>query len=164
MNHPAMPSTGIRGFAWSLDPLERKLTWERDAARARLAQALQTWRQARCELRALEDSCARQAEAAAAAMRQALRPLAHIQSLHYLAGLQSRASEAAVRWRAQEDAVGNARTECAIRERKLQTLLAVRRDALRAHLRQVAAREAREADLAWLVRPQAQPAMGEPGT
>lgn len=144
----------LRGFGWPLAPLERKLAWERDASQARLALASHAVQQCRQQARELDNEHGRHAACAASSLRQAVDPRVHLQALHYLAGLQARRRGVAEELCRLEGALECARQDCIRRDRRLETVLALRAVSMRACLRTVASRQHKEADLAWLAHQQ----------
>ena len=144
----------MRAFVWPLLPLERKLEWERDAARARLAQAMSVLHLAQLQLRELEALREEQGCRATALLRQAPDPRSHRQLLAYLVGIQQQLARAGLHLQALERALAAARAECARCERKLQSLVAARADAMRAYLASALLAQDRQADAAWLARDQ----------
>lgn len=154
MTRMAASGVDLRGFHWPLLPLERKLAWERDASQARLAQASHAVQQCRRQVLELQSEHDRHAASAASGLRQTVDPQVHRQSLYYLAAIQARWGSAAEGLRRLEQGLDNARQECIRHERQLETVLALHTASLRAHLRTVAFRQYKEADLAWLVHQQ----------
>lgn len=157
-----LPPSGadMRGFGWRLLPLERKLAWERDAAQARLAQALQAVRESEGLVRALELVRDEQGAWAAAALRQAPDPRMHRQVLDYLAGVQARLRYAAQRRQALEEALLRARARCGACERSVEVLQTARASSMRGYIQATLLRQDRQADAAWLAHAQ-NPGTGE---
>jgi flagellar export protein FliJ len=147
-------SVDMRAFTWPLLPLERKLEWERDAARARLAQALAALRRSQSQLRELEALRQQQARRAAATLRQTLDPRSHRQFLAYLVSIQQQQGRARQHLQSLERALAAARAECAHRERTLESLVAARARAMRAYIAGALLSQDRQADTAWLVHDQ----------
>ncbi|MDB5752726.1 MAG: coiled-coil domain containing 88-like protein [Ramlibacter sp.] len=147
-------SVDMRAFAWPLLPLERKLEWERDAARARLAQALAALHRSQSQLRELDALHQQQARRAAPVLHQTLDPPAHRQFLAYLVSIQQQLGRVGQRLQSLERALAAARAECAHRECKLESLVAARAGAMRAYIAGALLLQDRQADAAWLVHDQ----------
>lgn len=141
----------LRGFRWRLAPVQRKLEWEREAAKARLADRLQQALRATSQVAELEATRNEQAAAAARVMRARGDAHAHAQALVYLSALASRMVEAERERQAAESQADAARAECLACQRRLDTLVAARDSALGQHVRQELQRESKEADAAWLM-------------
>lgn len=146
------PGLDMRAFRWSLAPLERKLQWERDASQSRMALVLQRLRDCEQRNRHLASERDSQVSSAAARWRQAADPQAHRQALRFLARMETQLAEGDRHWRALQMEVDRARQDCLERERRLETLMKMRRAAIQAHVRVATLRLAKEADIAWLAR------------
>ena len=143
-------SSDTRAFSWGLQPLERKLAWEWDAALAQVARAVSALQEAQQALRSLEQLQDQEAAAAAEASRHGLDPHAHAQALRYLATIGHRVRAAMHQIRSRERAVAQAREEFAVCQRRSDTLSAARVQAMRAYVRAAQLRSDRQADAAWL--------------
>lgn len=142
----------MRAFSWRLLPLERKLAWERDAALGRLAQALAALENSQRQVGVME--VLQQEQTAAPLSRNAPDPEVHRHLLRYLGSLHLRLRQAMLRVSIGERAVMQARADCAQCERRLETLVAARDDAMRSYVRAGSLREDRQADAAWLMHDQ----------
>ena len=149
----ALPNASIdtRAFSWGLQPLERKLAWEWDAALARLARAVAALEEAQRALRSLEQLQDQEAAEVATASRHGLDPHAHTQALRYLATIGQRVRAAMHQVRGRERALTHEREEFAACQRRSETLSAARAQAMRAYVRAGQLRSDREADAAWLL-------------
>ncbi|MDB5858700.1 MAG: hypothetical protein JWQ76_2389 [Ramlibacter sp.] len=139
-------------FEWKLFPLQRKLEWDLDLARGRLAVVLRGCEHAGAILRALEGTHADQSAAALAATQRRADPVAHGQALAYLAAMEARLARARAQSAQLESQAAAARAECQRCSQRLDSLSAVRDQAL-ARFTYAAQRDAaKEADFAWLAR------------
>ena len=143
----------MRGFRWSLEPVERSLhaALERDrlalASLQRQAQALDQAAQARL---------AEQREEEGRALQCALRDVrAGAQAMRYLAGLEAARRAADAQLAQVGLRMAAARLACADRQRQLESAQALRHEAQRQHALAQLRRQWKEADAAWLAcRPQ----------
>lgn len=139
-------------FEWKLFPLQRKLEWDLDVARCRLALLLRDSEHAASLLQAMERSQVQQAGLASQAMRGRLDPTLHDQALGYLAGMEARIAQArAERVRIDEE-LATVRDECVRCQRRLDTLDVAHDRALAQHATQAQRRAGRDADCDWLAR------------
>lgn len=137
-------------FEWKLLPLQRKLDWELDLARGRLAPLLRGSERAANALRALEELHADQSAAALAAARQRADPAAHRQALAYLAGMEARLAQARRQCAQLASELAAAQAECSGRHVRLEVVGALHDQAL-ARFRYAAQRCIdKEADFAWI--------------
>ena len=140
-------------FDWKLFPLQRKLEWDLDLARGRLAVLLRGCERAGSLLRALEGTHAEQSAAALAVLQGRADPVVHRQALVYLAGMEAQLGRARTQSVQIEAEVAAARDECKRCSQRLEALEALH-DRARARFTYEAQRlAAKEADFAWLVRP-----------
>jgi hypothetical protein len=137
-------------FAWQLAALQRKLEWEVDMAKGRLAVLLGAAEHTACALDALEQTCRQQAGIASAALRRQAHPGLHAQALGYLAALQARIAQAQAEQLRMAQEVAAARAQCLHCQQRLDTLATLHDHALAQHLTLVGRRMAKEADLDWL--------------
>jgi hypothetical protein len=139
-------------FHWKLFPLQRKLEWDLDLARGRLAALLRGSEHAAGVLRALEGTHAEQSAAALAAVRRRTDPALHGQALAYLAGMEARLARARAQHAQLEGEVAAVRTECTRCRQRLDTVEALHDDAFAQFTHAAQRGAAKEADFAWLAR------------
>ena len=144
-------------FEWKLQPLQRKLEWELDVARSRLAAAAARYETVRNSVQALESSHAAQATAALATARRA-DPALHAQALGWLAAAETRLQRLRAQCARAQSELEAARAECRRSNERLEVLGALHEEAL-AQFRYASQRQAsKEADFSWLAsraRPEA---------
>jgi hypothetical protein len=139
-------------FDWKLFPLQRKLEWDLDLARGRLAVLLRGREQAGGIVRTLEGTHAEQSAAALAATQRRADPVAHGQALAYLAGMEARLARARAQCAQLESEVTAAQGECERCSQRLEALGALHEQAF-AQFTYAARRDAaKEADSVWLAR------------
>lgn len=139
-----------RGFTWRLAPLQRKLEWEADEAKAAVARELGRWERAGAGARAAESLLEQASQEARQALQAQADPRAHARQLDYLAGLAARVM--AARAKEQEAAAGlaAARHDLLRRQTRLDVVLRARTNAFEVHRRETARREQVRADADWL--------------
>lgn len=161
--NPQQATRNVRGFDWRLAPLQRKLEWELDAARTRLARVLAQWQQARDGLEAAEE---RQEQAAVEARAQAAAatdPRAHRAMLSYLVGLGDQVAVARSQEQEAQERLAEGRQDVLRCQRRLDVLLRARGNALDDHLQAHARRDQSEADATWLALRELQRTAQRPG-
>lgn len=155
------PDPGTARLA--LAALQRKLEWELEACRGELAARLRAADQAAQTLRTAREAQAAAAALAHAALQALADPAAHACALRAIVGLARQSAAAAGHARQAQEALAAARVACLEAQRRLESLLTLRRSAARQFARAQRQRAGRAADVAWLVRAQAEPnAKGEP--
>ena len=139
-------------FAWKLFPLQRKLEWDLDMARGRLAVLLRGHEHAGSVLRALEEAHAGQSAAALAVAQRRPDPATHGQALAYLAGMEARLARARMQSARLEAEVSAARAVCNDCSQRLEALETLRDRALTQFTYTDRRHAEKESDLAWLAR------------
>lgn len=139
-------------FQWKLFPLQRKLEWDLDAAKGRLALVLRDCEHAASVLQSLQSTHRQQAGLAAQAVLRRPDPQLHDQALAYLAGMEARIAQARAERHRMEQEVAAARVECLRCQQRLDTLDVLRDQQLAQHAALLQQRQARDADCAWLAR------------
>jgi hypothetical protein len=152
MNAERPRSADVRAFVWQLAPVQKKLEWELEAAKSQLAARLQQAAQAERALQQLEATHASEAAAAGLSMQATGDVLAHRRALTYLVDLRRHMASASAVHRHSEQKVLAARAECMRCQRRLDTLLSVRGQALDRHIQQDLRRSSNEADAAYIAR------------
>ena len=140
----------LRRFRWPLAPLQRKMEWELEAAKVRLAKLQGEAQQAASRLERLEAARAEQSAVAARLMHAQANAPAYVRGLGYLSVLATRIAEAARQRQVVHEMADQARTECLACQRRLDVLVAAREGAIDHHVREALRQQAREADAAWL--------------
>ena len=136
-------------FDWQLQPLQRKLAWDLDAARARLAEALSSQAQTQERVRQLQRAHAAQAVALAVSQRWT-DPAVHADGVAWFQASEDQmASMRAACLQAERD-VEAARTACRLCSQHVEVLAAVH-DAAYARFQLAQQRQdSKDADFAWL--------------
>ena len=144
--------SAARGFRYALDPVRQQRQWKLEAAQTQLAK-LQAERAA-CAKRIaeLEAACARDAAAAAQAWLKVRDPASKTAALAFLARLQREAQSARDEAQRIDRELGEAREECAARQRESEAMEQHRDDALRAHRTELQRRASVQADADWSAR------------
>lgn len=142
---------GLRGFAWRLAPLQRKLEWEVEEARTQLSKAYATAGAADEALSAAEISLDQGSQDARGLVAAQADPRAHRRILGWLVSLGDQVAVARAKQEAAAEQLAAARQEVLRRQRRLDALLRARENALAAHVRDEARGQQAEADAAWLV-------------
>jgi len=139
-----------RGFDWRLAPLQRKLEWEADAARTRVARALAQWEAAGASLRGAEALLRQAGQDARGAVSAHADPRAHRRLLAYLVSLGDQVAVVTARELEAGEQLAAARQELLRRQRRLDVVLRARDNALDAYLGQQARAQQSQADASWL--------------
>lgn len=142
----------LRAFRWPLQPLERKLQAELDAARARLAALRQAAREPADRVAALEQQWTEQARSATPIPEGALDPAAHQRQLCYLGSLARQIDKMRKEANQLGAHVAEAAAICLQQERKLAVVQKRRERAESLYAGEQLRRASKEADLAWLAR------------
>ncbi|MCG2594954.1 hypothetical protein LZ009_19420 [Ramlibacter sp. XY19] len=143
-------------FDWKLQPLQRKLEWDLDLARGRVAAARLRFEQAGDAVRGLEEIHAAQAAAALAATRRGADPALHKQALAWLLSAETRLLHRRTECTRAKAELAAARTECRRCNERLEALSALH-DEAQVRFAYAERREAgKEADFAWLASRSAQ--------
>jgi DNA repair exonuclease SbcCD ATPase subunit len=142
----------LRAFRWPLQPLERKLQADVDAARAALASLRQAARERASDIKELEQHWSAQARSAAPGPSATLDPCAHGLQLRYLGGLAARIDEMRQQAGALEARIAQAAAACLARQRKLASVEKQRERAEGVYAADQLWLASKEADLAWLAQ------------
>lgn len=152
MNRHAFTSVDPRGFDWRLRSLQRKLEWERDAAKARLEQAARVVSEAKTATDRAQAAATEQAAYVSRSLQLKADPNVRRSVVAYLVQEVARVALLMKDLDRAEGRLAVARTACVDAERKLEVLLAARDAAWHVHARRVLQRDANEADAAWLLQ------------
>ncbi|MBC5785102.1 hypothetical protein H8N03_19300 [Ramlibacter sp. USB13] len=152
MRHTNAPGADVRGFAWPLSAVERQREHQVDVARTHMG-VTERERQAReDELRVVRARCDEGMRHLVAAPGARLDPAVRAHVLGHVQRSLQRQRECEEQARAIEARVESARRACVEAQQRLDAARKLRESALARYLREQARREARLADLAWLVR------------
>ena len=139
-------------FDWKLQPLQRKLEWDLDLARGRVATLSRQQAQAQAALRLLENSRAAQAAVAQAATQRRADPALHVQALAWLATAELQLVCLRAQSLEAEAALADARAACLRCNERVEALAVLHGEALARFAYAVQREAAKEADFAWLGR------------
>jgi hypothetical protein len=134
---------------WELASLQRLREWQSQLAQAQLAKCITDAQAGRNRLLAAEQAM-HQAVVHAGSFSAAAAPELHARVLHHLVALTARLEKARADCAALEAEVTAARASLLRREQAFDTVLAVRDRLLAERWRQVAWRDQKETDDAWL--------------
>lgn len=140
----------LRGFQWPLAALERKLDHDLERAHSALATLQREAANLDTVRREMADAQSAQMRRAGALMVHRLDPAAHRACLQYLVLADERLQQCRSEAEQVAARVADARKACLDADRKLASLLSLRRDDETAYATEQSRRNARDADLAWL--------------
>jgi flagellar export protein FliJ len=152
MKHAVRSRVDMRGFPWKLAGVERKLELELEQATATLAVLQRQAAALREQVQKLESEGRQQARSAGDALARGFDVAAHGRWLRYLAHAQQRLVDASGEVERGESRVTLATQACTEADRRLACLRTIRESAEKAYAAEQLRRQAKEADLAWLVR------------
>lgn len=150
MKRAARNGADLRGFAWPLSHLERKLEQDLELAGLQLAGLRRAAAQVEADLAALERARGEQLRAIATTPGRGVDPAAHAQVLRYLAQADQHAAQGRAQAASLQGRIDQAAAACAGVERRVACVRRWREGAEDEHVREQRRREAREADRAWL--------------
>lgn len=143
----------LRRFSYALEPLLKRRQWQLDTLNASLGRLQQAIDAAQDDLQALRAQHHRESEDLARALELQLDPALHARGLQWLRQLKTRmetGSLALSALHAQRTALA---AKCLAQQQRLDAVLADRKDAQEAFVREEGGRLAAEADKDWLSRP-----------
>jgi hypothetical protein len=143
----------LRRFSYALEPLLKRRQWQLDTLNASLGRLQQAIDTAENDLQALRAQHLRESEDLARALNLQLDPAFHARGLQWLRQLKTRTETGSLALSALHAQRTALAAKCLAQQRKVDAVLAHRKDALEVFVREENGRLAAEADRDWLARP-----------
>lgn len=137
-------------FDWKLQPLHRKLEWDLELARGRLAVLVRGHADAGEAVQSLEVERTAQADVALAALRRGTDAGSHAPAMAWLAAAEDDLTRLRTRLSVASESLDAARDDCRRCQQRLEALATLHQEARARFDHAERSRALREADLAWL--------------